>query len=435
MNRNILIILLALLVCACTQKENPLASLPDMSAVRANLAFTCTREADHLPSVDPQADTLFQYARYLQKKDGPKDFNDIARYYRIAAAHGHYKANHNAQLLVSQGLANSPDAGREAIDLATQLVQQGVPGGYYDIGHYLEAGYGLKQDTETALRYFRKAADLGNPEAQSYVAEQLLPIDRAPTIARQMWQCATAQGYGDAANKLGIDLQTDKAFPEALAAFQKGLEAGDTQSALALEEGFKGPPSSDRLYYLALPNDPERSRRYQLIGKFIDSNDGRNPKVPDIDKIVPLPPAKLPPWDGTFQWQKEQDAAAPPQKPSDDLIERLSKAKNLDPATGLPLSKASGQTSQEDEPVNVATRLPLGAIANTGEPCPEDGVWCAQLKSGQLGDAQRRLLKGYPMPSLVVHEPRPVALLDRWMGTRQHTASVAWQLVAYIDQA
>src|ERR1700733_11606810 len=112
MNRNILIILLALLVCACTQKENPLASLPDMSAVRANLAFTCTREEDHLPSVDPQADTLFQYARYLQKKDGPKDFNDIARYYRIAAAHGHYKANHNAQLLVSQGLANSPDAAR-----------------------------------------------------------------------------------------------------------------------------------------------------------------------------------------------------------------------------------------------------------------------------------------------------------------------------------
>ena len=97
-----LIIPLALLVCACTHKENPLDSLPDMSAVRANLAFTCVHEADHLPPLDPQADSLFLYARYLQKKDGPKDFNDITRYYRIAAAHGHYKANQNAQLLISQ---------------------------------------------------------------------------------------------------------------------------------------------------------------------------------------------------------------------------------------------------------------------------------------------------------------------------------------------
>jgi len=435
MNRTNLILLFAVLTCGCTHKENPLGSLPDMSAVRANLAFTCTHETDHMPPLDPHADSLFLYARYLQKKDGPKDFNDVARYYRIAAAHGHYKANQNAQLLISQGLAGSPDAPKESIALAAQLIEQGVPGGYYDIGHYLEVGYGLKQDAEMSLRYFRKAADLGSPEAQAYVGELLSPHDKAPDIARQMRQCATDQGYGDAASTLGINLKNSSLYPQAIGAFQKGVEAGDTQSALALQEGFKGPPPSDRLSYLALPNDPERSRRYELIGKFIDSNDGRNPKVPDIDKIVPLPPAKLPPWDGTFQWQKEQDAAVPPQKPSDDLIERLSKAKNLDPATGLPLSKASGQTSQEDEPVNVAARLLLGAIANTGESCPEDGIWCAQLKSGQLGDAQRRLLKGDPMPSLVVHEPRPVALLDRWMGTRQHTANVAWQLVAYIDQA
>jgi len=435
MNKTSLIIPLVLFVCACTHKENPLASLPDMSAVRANLAFTCTHEADHLPSVDPQADSLFQYARFLQKKDGPKDFNDIARYYRIAAAHGHYKANQNVQLLISQALADSPDAPKEAIALAAQLIEQGVPGGYYDIGHYLEAGYGLKQNNEMSLRYFRKAADLGSPEAQSYVAEILAPFDKAPTIAREMRQCSTDQGYGKAAGKLGINLQGNSLYSDAVKVFQKGVEAGDTTSVSYLGNGFKGPPQSDGLYYLALPNDPERSRRYALIWKFITDNDGRNPKVPDIDKIVPLPPAKLPPWDGTFLWQKEQDATVPPQKPSDDLVERLSKAKNLDPATGRPLSKASGQTSQEDEPVNVATRLPLGAIAHTGESCPEDGVWCAQLKSGQSGDAQRRLLKGYPMPSLVVHEPRPVALLDRWMGTRQRTANVAWQLVAYIDQA
>ncbi len=223
MNKGILIVLLAGLAGACTHKEkNPLDSLPDMSAVRANLAFTCVHEADHLPPLDPEADQLFQYGRYLQKKDGPKNFNEVARYYRIAAAHGHYKANNNLQGLVSQGIAESPDAPKETIDLAAQLVKQGIPGGYYDIGHYLELGYGLKQDAEMALRYIRKAADLGNADAQYYVGKLLAPIDRAPTIARQMRQCATGQGHGEAAVELGIDLQTDKLYPDAAKAFQQG---------------------------------------------------------------------------------------------------------------------------------------------------------------------------------------------------------------------
>ncbi|MGH8781298.1 SEL1-like repeat protein [Paraburkholderia sp.] len=435
MNRQLLIIALTLFFCACTKKETPVTALPDMSAVRANLSFTCTHQDDHLPPLDPQADSLFKYARYLEKKEGSKDFNDMARYYRIAAAHEHYKANQNLQSLISEGLASSPNAPTEAVDLAMQLVKQGVPSGYYDIGHYLETGYGLKQDTESALRYFRKAADLGNPEAQAYVAEQLAPHDRAPDIARQMRQCATDQGYGDAANTLGINLKNNSLYPQAVVVFQKGVSVGDSTSASFLENGFKGPPASNRLYYLGLENDPERARRYELIGKFIDSNDGRNPKVPDIDKIVPLPPAKLPPWDGTFQWQKEQDTAVPPQQPSEELIDQLAKAKNLDPATGLPLAASTSKTSQEEQPANVATRLPIGAIASTGDTCPEDGVWCAKLEAGQLGDAQRRFLKGDTLPSLVVHEPRKLVLLDSLMGTRQQTTKVTWQLVAYIDQA
>ncbi|EPN37157.1 putative sel1-like repeat, partial [Pseudomonas syringae pv. actinidiae ICMP 18883] len=48
---------------------------------------------------------------------------------------------------------------------------------------------------------------------------------------------------------------------------------------------------------------------------------------------------KLPAWDGTFQWQKERDAKTAPDKPNDMLLQRLSKEKNLDPATGLPLTK------------------------------------------------------------------------------------------------
>ncbi|WP_347879301.1 sel1 repeat family protein [Burkholderia sp. BCC0419] len=319
--------------------------LPDVSAVRLNLAFTCVHEVDYLPSLDPEADKLFQYGRYLQKQQGEKNFNDIARYYRIASAYGHFKANTNAQKLVSQGLASSPDAAKETIAFATKLIDEGVPGGYYDIGHYLEVGYGLKQDAEMALRYFRKAADLGNPEAQTYVAEQLAPHDRAPDIARQMLKCATEQGYGKAAGTLGIDQKNNENQKEAVKTFQSGTRAGDAMSTSILSDGFKGPPRSDRLNYLGLENDPERSKRYEVIWKFLTDNETRNPRVPDLDKIVPLPPAKLPAWDGTFQWQKEQDAATPPPKPSNELINEMAKAKHLDPATGLPLPGSVDKTS------------------------------------------------------------------------------------------
>lgn len=377
---------LTLLLCACTKKGNQMPSLAETNAVRANLAFTCTHEADRLPQLDPEANRLFLYGRFLEKMEGPKDFNSIARYYRVAAAYGHYKANHNLQLLVSEGTASSPDPEKETIDLVEQLVKAGIPGGYYDMGHYLEVGYGVKQNADMARRYFRRAADLGSPEAQAYVGNLLAPRDKEPAIARQMRQCAVDQGYGAAATTLGIDLMGDKLFPEALNAFQEGVRAGNEESAFGLAEAFKGPLPTDVLYYLALSHDSERAARYEAIWRFLNNNEGLNPKVPDIDKIVPLPPAKLPPWDGAFQWEKEQAAAVPPEKPSEELIDRLAKAKHLDPATGLPLSGRASKASEATEPptktqsTNVDGRFRIWGVAYSGDTCEEGRMVRKTLK-------------------------------------------------------
>ncbi len=396
----------------------------EWSAVRAKLAFTCVHEADHLPALDPQADALFQYALFLEKKPGPKGFDAAARYYRIAAAYGHYKANHNLQLLVSTGQASSPYAATETIDLAEQLIAAGIPGGYYDMGHYLELGYGVKQDERAAWIYYRKAADLGSPEGQYYVGDLLSPKDRAPDISRQMMECAVNQGYGKAGTYLGIDLTDRKLYTEAVKAFQKGAQAGDAQSAFALRHGFDSKPS-DEVYYLGLTNDAERSRRYGLIWKFLDDHDGLNPKVPDIDQIVPLPPAELPAWDDTFEWQKEQDAAKPPQKPDEKLVERLARAKDLDPATGLPLKQKSVMDN----------RLPLGTVARTDEVCPETGVWCAKDWQGYTPEATRYLSKGEIMPRLTINHPRPIRLLDALLGMRSDRTGAPWSLVSYDERA
>ncbi|MDR5751500.1 MULTISPECIES: DUF6396 domain-containing protein [unclassified Caballeronia] len=426
MRKASLAICLASMLYACSNKENSVPSASDMSAVRAKLTFTCTHETDHLPPLDPTADLLFKYGRHLEKKDGPKDFDAIARYYRIAAAYGHYKANNNLQGLLTEGLALSPDASSEAIDLATQLINAGVPAGYYDMGHYLEEGYGVEQDADKARRYFRKAADLGNPNAQSYVGDLLAPLDRAPDIAKQMRQCAMEQGFGKAATTLGVDLKTQNNYPEAIKVFQKGVKAGDSQSASFLENGFKGPQPSEQLYYMALPDDAERSRRYQLIWDFLTDNENLNPKVPDIEQIVPLPPAPLPAWDGTFQWAKDQAAAVPPQKPDDQLVERLAREKNLDPATGLPLAPAK---SAKDE------RVPLGTVARTGQVCPQDGLWTVRQFADVSYDATRRFKKGETMPQLVMNDPRLIPGLDALLGMRKFRSDSEWTLKAYVEEA
>ncbi|MBP0712639.1 sel1 repeat family protein [Burkholderia sola] len=383
-------------------KANDLPGSSDLASVRANLAFTCVHEADRLPTIDLDADTLFRYGRYLQTRDGPKDFDEVARYYRIAAAHGHYKANHNVQQLVSQGMASSPNAAHEAVEWASRLVNQGIPMGYYDIGYYLNSGYGLKQNKELALRYIRRAADLGNADAQYHVSELLAPHDKSPDISLKMLKCATNQGHGRSAFDLGIYLKYNQYFPGATIAFQKSVISGNGMSAMVLEKSFLGPPSTDRGFYLDLPEDPERSRRYQLIGRFLRDNKLANPKVPDIDKIVPLPPAKLPRWDGTFEWEKQR-AQVPP-KPSDELINRLAKEKNLDRATGLPLSP-DAQPSQTASPADVVARLPLGTAARTGARHPEGGMRCARIRRGLQAETTRKFSKRDVPPIHDLHEP------------------------------
>ncbi|WP_314788719.1 hypothetical protein [Burkholderia stabilis] len=64
-------------VSACS-KADSLSIRPELADVHANLAFTCTHEVDRLPTLNPDAEALFRYGRYLQTRDGPKNFDEVA---------------------------------------------------------------------------------------------------------------------------------------------------------------------------------------------------------------------------------------------------------------------------------------------------------------------------------------------------------------------
>jgi TPR repeat protein len=206
------------------------------------------------------------------------------------------------------------------------------------VAYFLQQGSaGLVEDREMALRYYRKAADEGNAQAQYYVGDKLEPVDVAPAVAIRMYRCAAEQMHGKAAVVLGIILSENREYREALEVLQLGVAGGNESAAWRLSQAFQYQPAED-MYYLGQVEDPERAERYKKISRILSGYSYANPKVPEINDIVPLPPAKLPPWDGKLQWLEERLANVPPEKPSEALIQRLAKEKLLDPATGRPLT-------------------------------------------------------------------------------------------------
>ncbi|MRK23473.1 sel1 repeat family protein [Pseudomonas sp. JG-B] len=332
---------LGLLLAACgghglKLKQDP--TVDPLPQIKANLAFTCQHERIPEPSAD--SDLLFQYARWLQKnnqlKEDPAVGAEVERLYRIAAAHQHYKATIN--LVNGAFRSHFQVRGAERLRLSQELIDAGVATGYYFVGIFLQQGAaGLREDPAMALRYYRKAADEGSALAQALVADKLAPIKFAPDIARQMRRCAAEQGNGRAARALGVHLSVAGNYQEALEVFQLGAAAGDESSAGRLWEAFRGLSPTDTLYYLGQEKDLERAERYKAIWSILADYSYASPKVPEINEILPLPPAQLPPWDGTLKWLEAREANIPPPKPSEALTQQLAKARQLDPATGRPL--------------------------------------------------------------------------------------------------
>ncbi|WP_339492131.1 SEL1-like repeat protein [Pseudomonas sp. EA_15y_Pfl2_R67] len=398
-------LLSCLLLAACGSggtfnfpKKDP--SVKPLTEIKAKLAFTCQHET--IPAPSAKSDVLFQYARWLQKNNQLKQNKtvdlEIERLYRIASENGHLKANINLQNGAMRGRFEL--SGAQHLRMSQQLIEAGVATGYYFVGILLQQGSaGLWQDAEMSLRYFRKAADQGNAQAQYLVGDKLAPSDIAPEVARQMRRCAAEQGNGKAAAILGIYLKDEGKYQEALEIFHMGIAAGDESSASLLGKGFRGPPATDQLYYLGQQKDLERAERYKTIWRILANYSYANPTVPEINEILPLPPAELPEWDGKLQWLEARLANVPPQKPSEALIRELAEAKGLEPATGKPTP---------DSPAFIRAEQP-STTCQSGQACTQTGYWIA------AGYAViRRFEEGQALPTLNVrHREYRFLLPDR----------------------
>ena len=315
-----------------------------MEQLKANLAFVCKHEEK--PELLPETQQLYNYALYHDLhnmwtgKRGDEVWNGLARYYRIAAMNGDYKANIRLQYLLKSGRISSDMPQTEVHNLNEELAKQLPATAYYNLYGYLDVGYGVRTEKDGKYAYLRKAADLGSREAQYVVGDILTDIKDEGTLQQrlkiyeQLLSCSSEQGFGEASEMLGLGYESDKEYSKALEAFHQGVKNGSSLSASTLEEAFSGKQKEGDMDFLNLSEDPERARRYEIIWKYLAYKDYLQPKVPDLDDIVPLPPAPLPEWDGKIAFQRWFEGEAPP-KPDEALVRRLAWQAGLNGDTGL----------------------------------------------------------------------------------------------------
>jgi TPR repeat protein len=289
---------------------------------------TCGRWKETMPKRrDPDAYRLYINARNLWRSKiewqlTREEALGILRDVQTAAHQGDWGARALLAYFYRSGLGPlqsnhvlDPDPDK-SVEIVRMAVAAGQAWGYYDLGVAYEYGYGgVPQDEAIAWAYYLKAAELGSPEAQMTLAEAYLKAERQDA-EEAMVMCAYKQGHGSAAYDLGLTAEVHKNFSAALEYYQAGTRFGNQRSAAALKImfdlknwGLLDKVDQQALKELEIVPDPERKNRYDQISDALDINPDL--RLTRLDKVLPLPPAELPPWKG-IQDAVEPDSDRPP---------------------------------------------------------------------------------------------------------------------------
>ena len=262
-----------------------------------------------LPPLDAQADAWFREARALEDPEiyiDDRDYKKIVALTRRAAERQHWKAMLNLASFIIEG-RDPPHGMEEAVQLVEASMKMGVPAAYDRMGTFYMNGTGVKADATRAYAFWQEAAKMGSPEALADLGRKMFSLDDRPNESRwanaavgiNMLECAYSQGYGPAAYELGFLYSkpmgrdaTRGDFQRALLAWHNGVKFGSSGSASAISGEFRSTEADRFVSHI----DLARSERYRMLGRILEFYPDY--RFPNLDKIVPLPPTDLPPWNG-----------------------------------------------------------------------------------------------------------------------------------------
>jgi hypothetical protein len=280
-------------------------------------SFACEMEATKVPPIDAQADAWFLKARELEGPEtieDDRDYKKIVQLTRDASERRHWKAMLNLASLYLERRDASHGV-KDAVEMVEQAMRLGIPAAYDRMGTFFMNGTGVRRDATRAFAFWQKAAEMGNPQAMAFLGERLsagtdgaIPGYWANIpIATKMLECALAQGFGQAALTLHylyvipraangdeVGERTAETRARAIRVLHNGVRFGCADCANKLQIEFGDPYDLSNM--MAAQVDKARAVRYGLLGDELSFNpDGR---FPNLDKVLPLPPADLPPWNG-----------------------------------------------------------------------------------------------------------------------------------------
>lgn len=282
--------------------------------------FTCEIEASKVPPIDAQADAWFREAQALEDPhtwEEDRDYKKIVQLTRQAAERRHWKAMLNLATLYLEK-RDPPNGEMEALALVEQAMRLGIPAAYDRMGTYYMNGVGVSGDATKAFAFWQKAAEMGNPQAMAYLGDKMAATWDSPRdrfwanipVSIKMLECSLGQGYGPAAYTLAFlrswprnpdgtlaEAKTAATRSQALRTLHEGVKFGCSNCARSLSIDFGDP--LDLADMMAPHLDKARSERYVVLHNALNLNPLL--RFPNLDKVLPLPPAALPPWDGDKQ--------------------------------------------------------------------------------------------------------------------------------------
>ncbi|MDM0011037.1 DUF6396 domain-containing protein [Variovorax sp. J22P168] len=308
--RVLCVVMCACALVACLAPSSPLPRNMSLKAFDPHRQdFVCKHEADSVPPIDVQAEAWLQEGLRITSRDlwpDQRDYPKAVVLWQQAAERKHWKAMMNLAGVLIQGDGTEayvvpPDTER-AIQIVEEAMKLGIPAAFDAMGTYHQRGLGVNGDASRAYAFWELAADMGSPSAQAFLGYDLSAAydnpkerfwDNRP-VGLKMLQCSFSQGNGNGAEKLALVYERDKTsegWDRTIRTLHEGVKFGSEGSANTLSTLFRGAEIAKG----APSRDPARAERYGALGDALYLNPDL--RFPNLDKVLPLPPAKLPQWD------------------------------------------------------------------------------------------------------------------------------------------
>jgi hypothetical protein len=311
-----------------------------------------------------------------------------------------------------------------------------VPAAFDKMGTYHQRSIGVKGDTSRAYAFWQLAADMGSADAQAFLGEKLDATYDNPSqgfwgnreVGLKMLECSYAQGNGRASYELALTLgntktNTKKEYARALQIYHDGVKFGSADCARALAVSFgNAEPLTENVI------DTTRADRYRELRAALE----RNPdlRLPNLDKVLPLPPADLPMWDGDPQTliDAAKRLVPVPKTPPSAGSQRTGRA-HIPQGHGLarqPLPPAAERVAQ---PLNYSGRYLIEPQAEQAV-VPYSGYWIARVKD--VGRAFQREWNDLQLPLRYAKGETFDATDRRRMGEYARVNPASWH---YLGEA